>query len=278
MRTIKSILVALIISISTSTIQANEAQLQAKVTGHGSPVVFLPGFACSGDVWNDIIKPIEKQYECHTISYPGFNGIPAPDTLWYQTVADQVNDYINKLVEKPIIVGHSLGGTLAMEMAIRQSKCSKIILVDALPCIAQVMMPGVALESLIYDSPYNKNIMKMNDEQFHAMANQMAGFMVRNEEKKKLIVEWMAQADRKAYTHGYTDLLKTDLRESIASIDIPVLVLAAVPFNLEQTEQIISAQYQNLKDKKIAYIENSAHFIMYDQPEWLISQIQSFLN
>jgi len=278
MRTIKNILAALIISISFVSLKANEATLQVNVKGNGSPIVFLPGFACSGEVWNDIIKPFEHNYECHTISYPGFNGIPAPDTLWYQTVADQVNDYINGLDEKPIVIGHSLGGTLAMEMAIRKSNCSKIILVDALPCIAQVMMPGVPLETLTYDSPYNQNIMNMNDEQFSTMATQMAGFMVRNEEKKKLIIEWMTQADRKTYTHGYTDLLKTDLREAISSINIPVLVLAAVPFSLEQTEQIIGEQFKNLEDKKIVYIQNSAHFIMYDQPEWLISQIQSFLN
>lgn len=279
MRTIKNILAPLLITLSFSSVFASEAKIQVNVTGSGSPIVFLPGFTCPGEVWNDILEPFKANYECHTISYPGFNGITAPDTLWYQTVTDQLESYVNTTFkEKPIIVGHSVGGTFAMELGIRKANCSKIILVDALPCVAQVMMPGVPIESIQYNSPYNKNVLAMNDTQFDNLARQMSAFMVRNEGKKQVLADWIKQSDRKTYTYGYTDLLKTDLRQSIASIEVPVLILAAVPFNLEQTEKIIAEQFQHLSNKEIAYIENSSHFIMYDQPEWLISQIQSFLN
>jgi len=279
MRTFKQILVALLIGFSSTAVLANEAKIQVNTTGHGSPIIFLPGFACPGEVWDDIVEPFSSNYECHTITYPGFNGVAAPDTLWYKTVADQLSEYIStNLDEKPILIGHSVGGTFAMDLASRGDICSKVILVDALPSYASVMMPGVPLETLTYDSPYNQSILAMDDEQFGDMVSQMTAFMVRNAEKKKVISDWMKQADRKTYTYGYTDLLKKDLRETISTIVAPVLVLAAVPFNLEQTEQIITGQFEHLSNKKIAYIENSAHFIMYDQPEWLISQIQSFLK
>lgn len=279
MRTLKQILAVALISFTFSPVFANEAKIQVNVTGSGSPIVFLPGFGCPGDVWNDIVEPFKANHECHTISYPGFTGIAAPDTMWYQTVIEQLNDYVTKhFDEKPILVGHSIGGTFAMELAIRKVNCSKVILVDALPCIANVMMPGVPIETIQYDAPYNRNLLAMDATQFGNTIKQMTAFMVRKEDKKQVITDWVKQADRKTYTYGYTDLLKTDLRQSIASIEVPVLILAAVPFNLEQTEKIITDQFNQLPNKKIAYIENSAHFIMYDQPEWLISQIESFLN
>jgi len=279
MRTLKQILAVALISFTFSSVFANEAKIQVTITGSGSPIVFLPGFGCPGEVWKDIVEPFKANHACHTISYPGFTGIAAPDTMWYQTVIEQVQDYVaTHFDEKPILIGHSIGGTIAMELAIRKTNCSKVILVDALPCYANLMMPGVPIETITHDSPYNKQILAMDDAQFQGMVRQMTDFMVRNENKKQVIFDWIKQADRKSYTYGYTDLLKTDLRQSIASIEIPVLVLAAVPFSLEQTEKIITDQFKQLPNKKIAYIENSAHFIMYDQPEWLISQIELFLN
>ncbi len=107
----------------------------------------------------------------------------------------------------------------------------------------------------------------MDNAQFQGTVKQMTAFIVRKEDKKQVIFDWIKQADRKTYTYGYTDLLKTDLRQNIASIEVTVLVLAAVLFSLEQTEKIITDQFKLLPNKKIAYIENSAHFILYDQPE-----------
>ncbi|WP_430815519.1 alpha/beta fold hydrolase [Carboxylicivirga sp. RSCT41] len=280
MRTLKQLTLSLILFIATVSLSAGEFNIKVEKMGQGRPVVFLPGFTCPGDVWHEIAKPLTDNYECHLVSYPGFNGIAAPDTLWYQTVINSLKEYItNELHEKPIVIGHSVGGLFAMQLAIDDSKVyERLILVDALTCMASVMMPGVALENITYDSPYNQNMMAMDDEQFAGMANNMAGYMTLKQDKKSIIADWIKQADRQTYVYGYTEILKLDLRKQVEAIKVPVLVLAAVPFNLEQTKQIMADQYALIGDKRIEYIENSGHFIMFDQPEWLSLQITSFIN
>ena len=280
MRTLKQTILSLMMMIVASNLYASDIDIKVEKTGEGKPIIFLPGFTCPGDVWSDIVQPLTDQYECHLVSYPGFNGLAAPDTLWYQTVVDCLKEYINnELDEKPIVIGHSVGGLFAMQLAIDETEmCERLILVDALTCMASVMMPGVPMENITYDSPYNQNLLAMDETQFAGMATQMANYMTKVEEKKGIIAEWMQQADRRTYVYGYTEILKMDIRQEVASIEVPTLVLAAVPFNLEQTQQIMGDQYANLSNKKIEYIENSGHFIMFDQPEWLSLQITSFLK
>ncbi len=279
MKTITKITLSCLILLTSLQLFAQDANIKVEVKGKGSPIVFLPGFTCPGEVWTDMVTPLEGHYECHLVSYPGFNGIIAPDTLWYETVTNLLNDYLSSnFAEKPVLIGHSVGGLFAMQLAVNNSEiCSKIILVDALSAMATVMMPGVPLESISSDSPYSKNIMAMNDEQFAGMATQMASFMTKNEDKKATIAQWMQEADRKTYVNGYTDILKVDIRKDLSNITVPTLVLAAVPMSLEQTQKIMEDQYAALVNKKVEYIENSGHFIMFDQTQWLLTQIQSFL-
>ncbi|MCG8581006.1 MAG: alpha/beta hydrolase [Bacteroidales bacterium] len=280
MRTLKQFTFSLIMLIATVNLSAGEISIKVEKAGQGRPVIFLPGFTCPGDVWNEIAEPLRDNYECHMVSYPGFNGIAAPDTLWFQTVVNSLRDYITNEVDgKPILIGHSVGGLFAMQLAIDDNKMyDRLILVDALTCMASVMMPGVQLENITHDSPYNKNMMAMDEEQFAGMANNMAGYMTKKQDKKAVIAEWIKQADRQTYVYGYTEILKMDIRKQVENIKVPVLVLAAVPFNLDQTKQIMADQYAMLSDKKIEYIENSGHFIMFDQPEWLSLQITSFIK
>jgi pimeloyl-ACP methyl ester carboxylesterase len=109
------------------------------------------------------------------------------------------------------------------------------------------------------------------------MAQQMAGGMCMNKDKHQQLIDWMITADRKTYVYGYVDLLKLDLREDIARIQVPVVVLAATFPSKQVVEKTWNTQLAKLPNKTIHYADNSAHFIMYDQPEWYLTKIKENL-
>ncbi|MEL6944180.1 MAG: alpha/beta hydrolase, partial [Bacteroidota bacterium] len=85
--------------------------------------------------------------------------------------------------------------------------------------------------------------------------------------------------DRKTYVYGYTDYLKLDLREDLTKISIPVTILAAdKPYGKAMVTQTYKTQYTNLADYDLIITENSAHFVMFDRPEWFMEQIQEVLS
>lgn len=256
-----------------------QSAIQVEKSGKGTAIIFLPGFTTPGSVWNETIANLEGEYETHTISYAGFNGIAPIDTPWYEPIKTQLIDYIRKeKLDNFVIVGHSMGGNLATELAAEfDQKLSGLVLVDAIPCMRELMMPGVTVSSIQYNSPYNNQVINMNDEAFSQMAYGMASNMTNNKQKIEEIAGWSLQADRKTYVYGYTDLLKLDLRPTLQGIKTKTLILGATFPTKEMTQKTFEQQYANLPNKTIALADDSRHFIMFDQPDWFYSQINAYL-
>jgi pimeloyl-ACP methyl ester carboxylesterase len=275
MKTFQSILVFTFL-IATLCIQAQNKPFEVTIKGQGQPVLLFPGFTCTGSVWEDTVVELSKNYECHIFTFAGFGEVAAIEKPWLPKIKEGVNTYVKEnQLKAPMIIGHSLGGALGLWLTSEKDHpYSKLIVVDALPSTGALMMPNFNSENIVYESPWNKQTLEMNDEAFDAMATQMSAGMTMNTEKQNQIKEWIIQSDRETYVYGYTDLLKLDLREDIAQIKIPVTILAAThPYGLEMAKNTYEGQYKNLEDYEIEFAEGAAHFIMYDKPEWFKSKI-----
>lgn len=136
------------------------------------------------------------------------------------------------------------------------------------------MMPNYDASTIVYDSPYSKQMLQLDTASFRKQAQQQVGFMMLNKDKQAKVVDMMLQADRKTYVYGYIDLLKLDLRNDIAGINIPVVVLAATNPSKAMVEKTYNEQYAKLGNKVIHYADKAAHFVMYDQPEWYINKVK----
>lgn len=257
------------------SVQAQEA-FQVKVVGKGDPVLLFPGFACTGEIFEETVKALSINNECHVFTFAGFGAVPAIEMPWLPKIKDQVVAYVKaKNLNKPIIIGHSLGGTLGLWLAATdQSLFKKVIAVDALPCNGAVMMPNYDASTIVYESPYSKQMLQLDTASFRKQAQQQVGFMMLNKDKQAKVVDMMLQADRKTYVYGYIDLLKLDLRNDIAGINIPVVVLAATNPSKAMVEKTYNEQYAKLGNKVIHYADKAAHFVMYDQPEWYINKVK----
>lgn len=274
----KKLIIWVLISFSVPTLGQTQA-IKIEKAGKGSPILFLPGFITPGSVWNETVKNLKGKHETYLVSYAGFNGnapIPMP---WYPTLKKELVEYIttNKLTNITL-VGHSMGGNLAVDLA-AELGCvvNRIILIDALACMRELMMPGVPAEALKYESPYNKQMLEMNADAFGQTATLMAQGMTSATDKQELIKSWILESDRTTFVYGYTDLLKLDLRPTLVNIKAPVLILGAPFPSKEVVLPNFEKQYANLANKTIEIAPGGKHFIMYDQPEWLYTQINTFL-
>lgn len=274
----KTVLISILTILSLHSAQGQNA-IHVEKSGKGAAIIFLPGFTTPGLVWNETIANLNGQYETHVVSYAGFNGLAPIDTPWYAPIKNQLIDYIRKeKLDNFTIIGHSMGGNLATELAAEfNTELSGLILVDAIPCMRELMMPGVPVSSIQYNSPYNNQVINMNDDAFSQMAYGMASNMTNNKEKIGEIASWSLQADRETYVYGYTDLLKLDLRPILQEIDTKTLILGATFPTREMTQKTFEQQYANLKNKTIELADDSRHFIMFDQPDWFYSQINAYL-
>jgi len=68
----KRLLVIAILSIILIKTSAQPQKVfSVTVTGKGQPVILIPGFSCSGDVWKETVNHLKNKYQCHVLTLAG---------------------------------------------------------------------------------------------------------------------------------------------------------------------------------------------------------------
>lgn len=248
-------------------------------TGKGKQsIIFIPGFASSGEVWNETKAAFEKEYTCYTLTMAGFAGAKPQQNPSFENWKTEIANYIkDNKIEKPILIGHSMGGGLALSIAADYPELiGKIVVVDALPCLAALMDPSFKSKESNDCSAMVSQMTGMTDAQFLEMQKKTMPRLLADTSKMGTVVDWSVKSDRKTFAQMYCDFSNTDLRNKIAAIKCPSLILLESYFiNLKPA---IEEQYKNLKTADFQYASKGLHFIMYDDAAWYLAQLNTFVK
>ena len=276
-RTISLLSTALVLAAVVAASAETQKAIDVKVTGSGKPVILIPGLASPGEVWADTVKHLQSRYQCHVVTIAGFGEMPAVKT---ETLLDDARDQLVAYVraqklEKPAIIGHSLGGTIAVDIAQRFPELpGRIVTVDSIPFIAGIMMPGVtdAATAKQRAGAMRSTIGGQSPEQFAKYQLEVSiPAMVTKPEDVRRIAELCGKSDPAAAGQAMAELMGTDLRGDLGKITCPLLVLGALADKVayvprEAVEQNFRSQYANAKQARFRFFETAKHFIMIDDP------------
>ena len=267
----------------------NEKPFAVKVSGKGTPILFIPGLTCSAAVWDATIAKYSKNYQCHVFTLAGYAGqSPIENPPYLDTYKDAIIQYIkDKKLDDVILVGHSIGGFLALRIATEmQQHLRKTIIVDALPFYAGLMNPN-AKDGFDEDAAEKSfaQFDKMDDKALKASQLNTVKFLCADSTKWEMIATWGATSDRRTMAYSMYEMLGNDIRQKIAAIKIPVLVMAAfAPVSQYPTftkDYVLSSykqQYQQCKSCVVKVTPSAKHFIMYDSPDWYFNEIDMFIR
>lgn len=259
--------------------QTTSYPFAVKKSGKGKQaIIFIPGFASSGDVWDETKTKFEKDYTCYTLTMAGFAGIPPQDDPTFKKWMEGIAAYIkDNRIEKPILVGHSMGGVLTMAIAAEYPDLpAKIVVVDALPCLAAMMTPSFQSKENVDCSAAIEQMTAMPADKFMEMQQGAISRLLADTAKRQTVVNWSMLSDRKTFAAMYCDFSNTDLREKISHIKCPNLILLESYFAYMKPN--IEAQYKNLPGSNLQYANKGLHFIMYDDTDWYLTQLNKFLT
>lgn len=258
-----------------------------RVVGKGRPMLLIPGLTCPGAVWDETVARYQGQYQCHIVSLAGFGGsaAPASTTQMLQNVRDQLLAYIKtQKLSKPVVVGHSLGGFMGLWLSTTQPEAiGPLLIVDSLPFLAAVQNPAQTVEGA---KPMAEGMRQQmaSGKITMAAARQMSATMMQDTARISQTARWSVASDPATLAQAMYDLFTTDLRQDIARIQQPVLVLGAwaayKPYGstLESTRTVFEQQYARLPQHRIEMSEAGRHFLMYDDTQWFFRNTDAFLQ
>ena len=259
------------------------------VTGQGRPLILIPGLASSGEVWQATVARLcgpQAARQCHVLTLAGFAGVAPIEGDLLAQVAQELADYIGaRKLGQPAIIGHSLGGFLALKMAIdHPARTGKLVIVDSLPALGATQLASITPPQLQAMATQMQSAMRAQDGATYAASQRRAvSGMASAPADVERIIGWGQRSDRETVIRAMGTLMASDLRQDVAKVQSPTLVLGTwIAYKDYAPRAAIEAtfqqQYAQLPGVRIALADTARHFIMYDQPDWMHARIEQFLD
>ena len=261
-----------------------------KAGAGGRPLILIPGLATGGWVWQETVRAFSADHAVYVLTLPGFDGRPAAGPTPFASAQAAVARLIaQRRLDKPVIVGHSLGATMAIALAVEQpASIGGVVAIDGLP-----VMPGT--EDM---QPAQRPTMAEGMQTRMAAANAQAFAAQQQAYMRAAGVVDMGKADDLAKLTGRSDPasvarymadgLRLDLRPGLKNIQAPVLVIAPW-FDLDSTRQGATVTQDDKRDYyrglmagtpklDVVTVAPARHFAMIDQPQQVNDAIRKYLN
>ena len=263
-------------------------RISVTAQGQGPDVILVAGLGSSPRVWRELVRALPS-YRYHVVHVSGFAGRARgqnADGPVAAPVAGEIARYIaaHKL-DRPAIIGHSMGGTIGMMIAARHPQSlSRLMVLDMLPFLGAMFgPPGTTAASIAPVADSVKTHMSVVDPAARQArsAVTLAG-MIDNAAMRPGALEDTMTSDQDVLARAFHELVVTDLRSELPKISVPVTVLYVAQKGPGATEAKTDAgyksQYAQLKGVALKRIADSAHFIMWDQPEQFQAEVMTFLG
>lgn len=253
-----------------------------EVTGTGRPVIFIPGLACDGHVWDATVAHLGGKVQAHVLTLSGFGGRAPLGKPLLPAVHDELLEYIRaNHLDKPIIVGHSLGGWMTFWIA--ESAPQLIgggIAVDGAPFFAALLDPNATTATAAQSAEMIRKMMGDTDEAFHAGEQKFMESSMLEPAKHADAIAASLRSDRVTTGDAGALMFQTDLRPDLAKITVPMLEVAADTDGKApraMLEAAWGAQIAPIPSHELVVVDHSKHFVMFDQPDAFYAALDGFL-
>ena len=251
-------------------------------------VILVPGLSSSPKAWASTVAANPTR-RFHLVQVKGFAGtspganaqgpVSAP-------VAEEVARYIEAAgLKRPAIVGHSMGGTIALMTAARHpERVGRVMVVDMVPFMGALFgPPGATPDSVrAVADQIRAGMTSAPSAAGEAQLKMMIDGMVRTEAMRPVALADSRASDRTASANAFHELITTDLRPELARITVPTTVLyvrpPTAPVSAEQMDALYRTSFANLQGVRLKRIPDSWHFIQWDAPERFNAELRAFLD
>lgn len=261
--------------------------------GYGSRTCFfIHGMGSNFQAWSRNIKELAKEYRCVAIDLPGY-GFTASngDFISIPDYADIVLEVIDVLgLNNVILVGHSMGGHICLELARRnETHIHKAVLI-APAGLEKFTSEEIALIKSVMTADFIENytraiVVENFEKNFFQMPDD-ARFMIND--RMELMDDGPAYRQFcRVYIQSIIAMLDYPIFEKLSDISIPALIIfgqddALIPHPMLHPEQhtvAIAEQGANeLQNGRLEILPEAGHFVHWEKSGEVNDLIFDFID
>lgn len=236
---------------------------------HGQTLVFIHYFGGSAQSWCWVAEKLSDDYRCIAITLPGFGGEPAMEAPSIQGFAEYVQKQIASVgVKTYTLIGHSMGGKIALQIAANASKESiqQLILVAPSPPTTE-------------PTPE-----KEKERMLHHTDPQVAEKLIEDAIRKPLTNDQYALAlktqlitDPATWKWWILEGMNHSISDNIKSLKLPITVLASKDDPVITPDVIKQRVMPFLNQAKLITTRDIGHLSPFEAPDWIEDQIRNIV-
>ncbi|WP_312241973.1 pimeloyl-ACP methyl ester esterase BioH [Pantoea sp.] len=192
-------------------------------SGEGNvDLVLLHGWGLNAEVWKDIAMRLSPHFRLHLVDLPGFGRSQGYGAL---SLADMAQQLVPMLPERAILLGWSLGGLVASQLALTQpEKVRGLITVASSPCFtAQESWPGIKPDTLQNFQHQLSSDFQRTVERFLALQTLGTESARQDARALKEVVLSQPMPSVPVLEGGLEILRQADLRDALTELSLPFL-------------------------------------------------------
>jgi pimeloyl-ACP methyl ester carboxylesterase len=254
-------------------VTSNGIGIHIEDQGTGDPaLVFLHYWGGSSRTWKHVTAPLAKSYRTIAIDHRGWGESDAPKTGY--SLADHANDAIGVIealaLRRYILVGHSMGGKVALLLASRQPKglAGLILVGSSMP--TPLVIPAEMQEKMRTAYSTRENVEMSIDQVLTAK-------LLNAEDREQVIADSLRGAPP-AQEAWPASSSQEDISPSVSAISIPTLVIAAELDRVDSVETTKSELLSRIPGAALHVVPGTGHLSPLESPMDLVRLIKLFVK
>lgn len=249
----------------------------SRIYGNGQPLIIIHGLFGMSDNWNSLGKSFSKNYNVHLVDLRNHGRSFHDEIFTFEAMSEDLKNYIaHHDLQHPIILGHSLGGKVAMHFCFKnKSLVSKLIVVDIAPKSYSIDFHRNILNTLV---DFQLNDFKSRNEIDLALSSSIKDFAIR-----LFLMKNIYRNDSGFFAWRFNIKVLLDKIENIQAanflintINTPTLFIkgSKSEYITKEDELLIQDHFNNVIIKEI---QNSGHWVHAEQTKLFTNEVLNFL-
>lgn len=258
-----------------SSIVTGQGIVHYEAYGRGQPVILLHGWLGSWGYWLRTMEALKNQYRCYALDFWGFGDSGKQRSSYHvNDFVGLVDQFMDRLgIEAAPIVGHSMGGTVAMSLAVAKPERVQRVIVVGSPVVGDSLNIFLRLAG----KPWIASIVWQLPTALQLGIRLFSPFVVKNwAEWYQMITRDISRTTLEAFFTSIRSLHKTDLRPQLPAVTKPIMGIYGVGDNIVAPNQAVIIS-QQAAISRVKMMSQSGHFPMLDEPQAFNANLADFL-
>ncbi len=236
----------------------------------GQPVIFLHSWLGSWRYWLPTMEYVSERYRAYALDFWGFGESDRRESAFsISEYVDMLHRFLGNMgMSNVVLVGHGLGGMVAIRAATEHPQLFQKVMTVATP------IQGSQLQPIVKPGAFSRLLGRANPS--NVWAKQVRSMNFNDQHMQKEIVDDTESLSEVVVQSVMTSVIETNLAPDLGRMEIPLLAIYGEKDSMISVDERLNEETKTFR--QVLKLPKSGHFPFLDQPNIFNRALMDYLG